>query len=176
MGRVTVMPEKYIDESDVVNVLYYICNMEKCRSAIYGVNKILGPMPILNPDSVASQFITIQNSSSLNFRRRIFHIGYDLDNALDTVCSQAIWCIGTVFCRYLRPYQSIFAVHENTKNLHLHLVVNNVPVDGRELLSRWLNKLTLERLADDVLEEIWHLVEWNLLAQTNPWEIVGRVI
>ena len=153
MGRVTITDQKYSKEADVINALYYICNLEKCRKHIYGSNNIIGLSPIYNPDSVASQMIAIQNADPREFSRRIYHIGYDLDNALDTVAINVIAAIGLCFQWFYSTYQSLFTVHLNTRNLHLHMIINNVPVDNQyPLLSQWLNKLTLEYIADVVLK------------------------
>ena len=154
MGYLKIAESKYSKEIDVVNLTYYIFNIKKCRSLICGANKIIWKDPFINPDSVAAQFLAIQNSSSSVFQRRIYHIIYSLDNILDPVCSETMWHIGRNFMRMYPEYQSVFVVHDNTRNKHLHMILNNVPFVGGSLLTSKFKKFDLEWVAGQIIEEL----------------------
>jgi len=121
---------------------------------------------------VASQLIAIQEASPISFHRRIYHIGYDLDKALDTYGYIPIISVGLAIESLLPDYQSFFVVHENTKNLHLHMIINNIPIWGDKTLSRFFNPNNMAYLADLVLEECHRLLMLNKLAKANPYNIV----
>ena len=171
MGFVKLVQSQYSEEIDVINVIHYICSLEKCRHLIHGSNQIIGVCPIAAPDSVASQFLTIQRSSRLQYQRRLFHIVYSLDNALDPVCYQAIAAIGVGFSQLYSAYQSVFAVHEDTRNLHLHQVFNNIPVNDDKQLTHSFDLLRLETLADLVLDRCETLKYFRKLVSANVYTI-----
>ena len=148
--------------------MYYVMDLQKCTHCLCGSNMILGEDFILSPESVASQLIAIQEASSISFHRRIYHIGYDLDKALDTYGYIPIISVSLAIESLLPDYQSFFVVHENTKNLHLHMIINNIPIWGDKTLSRFFNPNNMVYLADLVLEECHRLLMLNKLAKANP--------
>ncbi len=171
MGFLKLVHSQYKEESDVINVIHYVCDIEKCRHLIHGSNQVLGACPIATPESVASQFLTIQKGSRLQYKRRLFHIVYSLDNALDIVCYQAISAIGVGFSQLYPGYQSVFAVHEDTRNLHLHMLYNNIPLNDDKQLTHRFDLLRLENLADIVLDRCETLNHFRKLVSANVYTI-----
>jgi len=126
---------------------------------------------------VADQFLTVQDTTSIRFRGRIYYIGYDLDNALDIVCPQSIMTIGLAFLQLYPQYQSFFAVHQNTQNLHFHMILNNIPVFGTTPLSaRIVSDSNFEYLADIILERVFRLRSINRLAGLSPYSIARNAL
>ena len=81
------------------------------------------------------------------------------------------------FCKYdsiicLYPkYQSLFAIHANTKHIHLHLIYNNIPVWGDKQLSKILNISKMENLADLILIDMINRKMQNRAAGISPISI-----
>ena len=158
MGRVTIMDSKYGNEIDVINAVDYILDREKCRHHLYGSNNILGTDLLYYPSSVARQLLVIQRTSSISFQRRIFHIGIDFDNDLDHIAQNSVLATGYLMMGLYPDYQAVFSVHENTKNIHLHLIINNIPLYGTEPLTRHMNLLRLEEIDKAVQDACYSLM------------------
>lgn len=156
MGYLSLNTDKsYTEPSDVVKLIYYVCDLSKNPNGLYGENAIMRYNRILDPGSISSQFLDIQNAYPKTFSRRAYHIIYSHDN-LGCETLPALYSIGLALTWAHKDYQSIFAIHQNTKHLHLHMVINNIPLfDEVGTLSNHINFLQLENIAYSVLDEYW---------------------
>ena len=158
MGRVTIVDSMYKEEIDVINAVNYILDREKCRHQLYGSNNIIATDLLYFPDSVARQLLIIQRTSTISFQRRIFHIGIDFDNDLDHISQSSVLATGYLMMGLYPRYQAVFSVHENTKNIHLHLIINNIPLYGAEPLTKHMNLLRLEDVDKAVQDACYSLM------------------
>lgn len=172
MGNVILMKDRYSNQQDVINLIYYITYPAKCGYIpLCGTNNIFSINPLQSRESVISQFLTIQDAYPGTYKRRVYHIVYSLDNALDDTRLQVIYSIGLAFTWLYPNYQSIFTVHEDTKNLHLHMIINNIPIIGKKTLSSYINILNLDTVANLILEEYRYQMPGHNRKRINPYNM-----
>lgn len=128
----TVSTYKY--EGDVCSVIRYIGDLNKADYEICGARNVLGKSQIFtNPAFITSQFLVIQDGYYDN-KRRIYHLICSFRR--NELSVRNIQRVGNYICAMFPDYQSMFVLHQNTGNYHLHIVINNMPIfDGEPLLS-----------------------------------------
>lgn len=171
--------KEYREPIDVTNLIFYVCNLEKNSKGLFGTNQILNRGYIPFPDNIASQFLCVQNSYKGNYSRRVYHVIFRLDEALDNVTYPVIFTIGQALLRVYPQYQSFFAVHDNQKkNLHLHMVINNIPIyDNMETLSHYIDSYNLERMIDIVNDEFdWYYSMHSIEGHPDMRQIYQRSV
>lgn len=150
MAIVKVTQAQYSYPSDVKNLLEYISDLNKSDHLICGGHNIIGNV-YADPDSIAEQFLTIQKSR--NARRRLYHLIISFDSIIDEPTGRLVYNIGQAICSLYNQYQSVFTVHEDTYNLHIHLVINNCPVFPSEPnLTASFNSYTVKQIVDDMID------------------------
>ncbi len=175
MGYLKVTKEPYSNPQDVINVIYYITDLVKCGyRPLCSTNNIICKNPLVSPDIIASQFLAIQNVYQNPYKRRIYHIIYSLDNALDDTRLPAIFSIGLAFTWRYPNYQSIFTVHQDKEHPHLHMVINNIPLTGTKTLSSYINYLDLETIASYIQDEYWQYSLVHIIDRPNPHMLAYR--
>ena len=140
---------KYSTEYDVLNLIKYIGNTEKCLNKIYGGRNIEHKKRIFsNPDYIVNQFLFYQGES--NKKRRVYHIICSFSTAW--LSKSRISMVGKGLCGMYQDFQSIYTVHENTDNIHMHIVFNNYPIcQYRKKLSYYLNIPKMYEVARDLI-------------------------
>ena len=166
MGRTTIITGTYEDRCDVYNMVRYCLDIKKSRNLICNTNHIITTNPFNDADSIAEQMILIANSSPLPHRKMIYHITYDYDPDLDTGGIALIQSIAESLQEFYGKYQSIYAVHENTRILHTHMVFNNLPITGNVQLSHMMDNSDNELLSS-LCETIFMLHEENARLTTK---------
>ncbi len=75
-------------------------------------------------------------------------------------------------------YQSIFAIYENTKQLHLHMVINNVPlIDKAGTLTHHIDRLWMEFMANCIIDEYWsYYLTHSYYSKPNTIQMVKDAI
>ncbi len=167
MAYLKVKSSAYHKESDVINATYYVLDVQKCTHQICFAKNFICCFPLISPDVISSQFIAIQNAYSSPYRHRIYHIIYSLDDETNFPL-QAALSTGIAIQNLYYKYQSIFAVHEDKENIHLHLLISNIAVAGNMLLSSILNMDHIESLANCILDEYWRYELTHSFSRPNP--------
>ena len=118
---------KYHDDMAVDSVIAYVLNPEKTRNFFFGGHGV-------NVNYAAYEMKRLSEAYDKNYGTRLRHMVVSLDKKeerklgknryevyqmLDAVAQHAI-------AYYGHEYQIIYAVHENTKHAHFHMVMNTV--------------------------------------------------
>ncbi len=147
--------KRYESQDDLSNLIYYIANLLKAEHLICGYrNLVLFEDVFSVPGYVASQFLFVQRYMG-RCSRRAYHIIVSFDNILDMVKEKILYKmieeVGEAVLNLYPEYQSIYVVHENTRNLHIHFVFNNISVFGAEPLTNKMNIFTIQRVVDEIV-------------------------
>ena len=115
---------KYYDESSKEQVLRYILNPYKTPSGYIGSIGITGDNYAQEMNNVSVSFGKVDG-----VQLRHFIISFESWEVKDP---KIAYIIGLDIARFLgREYQAVFSVHEDSEQLHIHLVVNSVSfIDG----------------------------------------------
>lgn len=116
----------FIDGIDFT-MLSYITDWYKCKSRyVFGYNVLLA-----SPKVMAEQFQIVRQIFNKETGRLIRHfiVSFSEYEPVDTVLAANL---GLEIAKYYADqYQIIFAVHEDTDNIHIHFILNTVSfIDG----------------------------------------------
>lgn len=115
---------KYYDEESKTNVINYITNPQKTVSNFIGSKG-------LKSEHFSEEMQETSNKFGKNkgVQVRHFIVSFDEDEVNNP---KQVFDIGDRICDTLSDeYETVFAVHENTENLHIHIAMNSVSfVDG----------------------------------------------
>ena len=150
MAYVKLAPGKYPDKSDVVNLAYYIADVNKCENIISGGLNIISAIKY-NPELVTDQFFAIQQGE--RFERRVYHIIVNFDCGLDQPDLKLAYQVGQAVINMYPDYQSVFTVHEDKQSPHLHIMINNCPVyPDKPKLTGIFNLPTVRQVVDEIID------------------------
>ena len=153
MSYIKLVDEGYGKESDVRNVVNYISNMKKGENLVGGGLGIICAEEIHScPEFVADQILTVQRYKGCR-GRRLYHVIVSFDSILDGL---DIWEMKRVADRivYLyRDYQSVYALHEDTRNMHFHILFNNIPLGDGKKLTYYFNVMKIYQLVEQMVGE-----------------------
>lgn len=114
---------KYKDDDARADVIRYIRKRDHAISGLWGGSRVDLHFPIADMEAHAENC-----GKNKGIRLRHFVLSFSAREVSDPKVAQKI---GQQVANYLgRKYQTVFAVHENTDNLHVHLVMNAVGHDG----------------------------------------------
>lgn len=114
---------KYKDDDARADVIGYIMRRDHAISGLCGGARVNLQFPIAAMEAHAENC-----GKNKGIRLRHFVLSFSKREVSDPKVAQKI---GQQVSNYLgRKYQTVFAVHENTDNLHIHLVMNAVAHDG----------------------------------------------
>lgn len=112
-----------------LTLINYISDWHKAKSGfVFGYNVLL-----VSPEAIAEQFQTVRQVFHKENGRlmRHFIVSFAEDEPVDARVAAKF---GLIIARYYAPkYQIVFAVHEDTENIHIHFILNTVSfVDGHK--------------------------------------------
>lgn len=161
MAAVTIsIPQsgKYENADAVDRVIYYICRLDK-PELIRG----MGVYPFTAEDMV-SEFYKVKDFYRKEGGKQIFHIIFSFDKYLFT--AEECVGIGYKIAEYWGDErQVVFAVHDDTENLHIHMGINTVaytngnykaffpieeirefvePIIQEAIYAKWFHEKTIE--------------------------------
>ena len=115
---------KYQDSNATKNVMDYIFNPEKSKCELYGFYQVDPMNPSKSMRDVAEAF-----GKSKGVQIRHYIISFTKYEICESIMVDQI--AQTVMTYFQNEYQCVYAVHEDTDYLHIHLVSNAVSyVDG----------------------------------------------
>lgn len=146
----------YENEADVRRVMGYVSDLKKSEHLISGGNGIIGAEDLhgIAPECIARQFLAVQAMKPCR-GRRIYHVVVSFERIFDGVTYRNIREVAEVVIKRYSAYQAIYAVHEDTYNIHLHFVFNNIPIGNYKNLSSYFNIIELRDLVDKEINEIF---------------------
>lgn len=151
MAVVEVVEKQYASRESVQDLMNYIADLSKCKSMISGGANIIGSI-FADPYSIASQFIYVQGYG--RFKRRLYHVIISPDSVLDQPDSKLMYRIGDTIANIYNEYQSVYTVHENTSNMHIHMVLNNCSfLPGKEKLTARLDRRLIQSVTEQIIDE-----------------------
>ena len=152
MAFIKEVSGEYRNAGDLLNLTEYVVDAEKSHTdfLIGGLNVLLDGG---NVGLIFDQMSTIQKHR--RFSRRAYHIIVAFDPVLEShVKPQTAYYIGEKICWLYREYQSFFYVHEDHEYLHLHLIINNLPIyPTKKNLSEHLDLRRIHTLVEDIVED-----------------------
>lgn len=122
---------KYHDPNSRETIARYITNPNKTFSGFIGVSQGVNPQDIAGSmNQVAQQF-----NKTRGVQLRHIIISFLPDEVLSP---EDVYRIGCDLAGYTsQEYQTVFAVHENTDRLHIHLMFNSISfVDGHRYYGK----------------------------------------
>lgn len=144
-------------------MIAYIMNPEKTKGLIFGFNTLLS-----SPADMAEQFIIVRKIFHKEDGRLLRHfiISFAEDEIIDE--KRAFYYGITAANYYANKYQIVFGIHQDTKNIHIHFLMNTVSyVDGSKFSEgilgfgnflHYLNKInpaiTIENCKSVITEEL----------------------
>lgn len=143
----------YRDENDVRNVVNYISDMEKSIHLVGGGLGVIGAEEIQScPEFIADQILTVQHYKGCR-GRRLYHVVVSFDNVLDGLDIREIKRVADRIVYLYRGYQSVYALHENTQHMHLHILFNNIPLEDGKNLTSYFNVTKIHELVEQMVGE-----------------------
>lgn len=153
MSYVKVMPCDYKKEEDVWNVVHYISQMEKSIYLISGGMGIINAEEAHgNPEFIAKQILMVQQYKGCR-GKRLYHVIVSFDYILDGMDVNEIKKIADAIIYLYKDYQSVYALHEDTRNRHLHILFNNIPLGNEKKLTYYFNVMTIRVLVDEMIND-----------------------
>ena len=136
---------RYHDTNDRERVTKYILNPQKTPHCLIG-GILVDPDDIVGSMNVVAQ----QWGKERGVQLRHFILAFEPKECSDP---KRAFQIGRDLLRYIgQEYQAIFAVHENTANLHLHLMLNSISyIDGHRYYGTKRDYYTLLNCVKSVL-------------------------
>lgn len=117
---------KYQDDRAIPDLISYICRPDKTPSRIIGGVYV-------DPNNIAASMVAVSERFHKNSRVRLHHfiISFEQDKSyrLDMLTQ-----VAEAICNLIgKEFQIVYALHEDTENLHFHFVFNAVSyVDGHK--------------------------------------------
>ena len=148
---------KYHDLGAREDVARYICNPLKSSSGLIGGVGVTEDI-VESMNDVAARF---QKTNGVQLRHFVLSFSPD---ELD--CPKCVFDFACYVAEFIgQEYQVIFAVHENTANLHIHFMFNSISYrDGHRYLGK---KKEYYDLVNFVKAELKQLYRINLITVSN---------
>lgn len=152
MSYIKLISSRYEKESDVIRVVRYIAEMKKSTNLIGGGMGIINADEIHRcPNFIADQFLVVQRYKGCR-GRRLYHVVVSFDSIIDEMNIYEIRTIADSIVHLYRDYQSVYALHENTRNMHLHILFNNISLGDERNLSYDINILDISMLVNNMID------------------------
>lgn len=154
MAYVKIAEGTYPYEEDVIKAMYYIADLSKCKSLVYGGCNVISGI-LEDPYGMAEQFLLIQSRKKRS--RRLYHVIVTLDYSVDDASLELADKVAGMVTAMYPDYQSVFVVHEDKRDyLHIHIIFNNCPLDpGKKNLSYYFHICAVrDRVEDMVIDYI----------------------
>ena len=153
MSYIKELPYPYMGEEDVKRVVSYISEIQKSNYFVGGGIGIINAEEIhSSPEFIADQILTVQRYKGCR-GKRLYHIVISFDSVLDGLDVNEIKKIADKIIWLYRDYQSVYALHEDTRNLHLHILFNNIPLGDGKNLTYYFNIMNISRLVDEMIDD-----------------------
>ena len=116
--------EKYDGEFTLYNVVNYILG----SACLYSGRA-------LDPNNAVEQMQLVKEAYGKDRGRKVRHfvLSFASDEEIDY---DDAMLLGFRICEYYSEYQTVYALHDNTKHLHLHFAVNTVAYTDGHMYSR----------------------------------------
>jgi len=116
----------YKNEDAVSRVIDYICRLNKPEQ-VGG----MGVFPLYVEDMV-NQFLAVKRIYHKEEGKQVFHIFISFEKSLGFTVDEVMemWYEIAAYCGYDR--QVMFAVHDDTQNIHIHMAINTVAYTNGE--------------------------------------------
>lgn len=148
---VKIVPSRFNDDCALKDLVRYILTDKRTKDK----RRYTGGKGVdfLNWKNAAEQFEIVQEFYTKKSKRRIYHMVISFpenEDDLYKICMFAQRVIESFF----EGHQCVFAVHENTDNLHIHIGWNAVNYrDGR----KWhMSKFDFEEMKDKMIR-MWRM-------------------
>ena len=153
MSYVKEVKEKYEKETDVIKAVRYVSKMEKSNYLVGGGMGIINAEEIHScPEFIADQMLTVQRYKGCR-GKRLYHIVISFDNVLDELDVNEMKRIADKIVSLYRNHQSVYALHEDTKNKHLHILFNNISLGDEKKLTYYFNIMNIYHVVEEMIDD-----------------------
>lgn len=152
MSYCKLVSGQYKNDSDVRNVVNYIADLRKSNYLVGGGNGIINAHDIhACPDFIAEQFLFVQDIRWCR-GRRLYHVIVSFDKILDEMNIMEIENTAEKLIALYSDFQSVYVLHEDTRNLHLHILFNNISLTHSKNLSNYINIMDILKSIENSIE------------------------
>lgn len=149
MCIVKVINNTYGNEKDLENLVNYVIQPSHCKCGLYGATA----MNVGNVADMVNSMKVVKKEFKKPEGRQLLHIVVSFDDKDESwVTPQIAYELGYRFAAlYLNGQQTVFGVHDNTDNLHIHIVLNSVsyvtglkygiPLDAPNVMRYFIHNL-----------------------------------
>ena len=145
-----ILTNSYFEENAISNTIHYIIKPEKALHGLiggYGVN-------LLNEQTMINSFKNVKKIYHKEKGRQLKHFIVSFstaENITPILAYQIAWEIATL---YSDKFQVIFAVHEETQNVHIHFIINTVSfTDGHMFDNDLIQNTRIQQKTNQILQE-----------------------
>ena len=160
MAYYKVVKRKYETEQEVIEIVEYVTNIMKCDHLIGDGNLIINTFDIFcSPDFIAEQFIEVQRFCR-GYKRRLYHLVVSFQKGLDDIdICQAKYIADKIIGMY-RDFQSLYTIHEDQRNIHIHILFNNCSFIDEKFLSYYLNSTKIMLMCENIITSMMMNRHW----------------
>ena len=146
MPIIKVVESGFKSQRDMMNLITYIISDEKHRlNGLVGGNMVFTG----SEQSVFEQMMECKRYFKKANGRYMLHLVVSFSAyEMKYIDANKAYMIAMQICRFFQWYQSIFAIHQETEQLHIHIGINTVSfLDGRKMrfllwdLKAYVNKV-----------------------------------
>lgn len=150
--KVIIPKGKYENSDAVDNVISYVLKLDD-ESLVGGYGISLGSV-----EDIIKQFYIIKEAYSKNEGKQIFHIIFSINKTFYFNEKQILMLAYKLGRYFSKDRQVVFGVHNDTKNLHIHMAVNTIAFTNGKYIAYWdINDI--KQFANDCVnefaEEVW---------------------
>lgn len=121
--------KKFFDDRAYFDAIHYIFNPEKAR--------FIGGAGVSSPDTAAEEMQNVAIKFGKNKGKRIRHSILSFEKEEHVTPERAKDYADQMIQHYASEYQIVYAVHENTENLHIHFVMSQISyIDGHRYAGK----------------------------------------
>ncbi len=157
MAFLKIVDNKYVSDTAVSNLVYYISNTIKTLGIYMGG---FGICELKDKEDVIYQFNKVKDFYGKNNGNRLRHFIVSFCGIEDFNPSQAYSVAMDIAKYYGMQYQVFFGVHMDKKHLHIHFMMNTVSyVNGKRYAEGKEDFYMLKKYVDDVIANHLHYLD-----------------
>ena len=146
MPVLKIKTKPYSDDYALENVVHYVLR-PGCSCGGYAVD----------PNYAVEQMLMVKDIWGKNQGRRVRHFILSFARDERIRVEAAMW-LGFQICQYYSRFQTVYALHDDSSNLHLHFVSNTVSyADGKMYSAKYDDWYKLCGFISGLLPEHWHV-------------------
>lgn len=151
MAITKVVPQDYTTEESLRGLLSYVLTSEKCISGLCNWFSLYKG----TPEYYCDQFLGVQKTYNKTEGNKLFHLVISIWK-YSCLTAEDVYSLGyNIYCHLPQDHQIVYAVHEDTYNLHLHFLINSISYySGKRLIVDRDFIYNIKLFADDTEQRL----------------------